>query len=201
LRRKSAEDRKAEIVDACLVLAYRLGPDRMTTGDVAREVGLTQAGIFRHFASKQALWQAVAEAITVRLTAAWDRALASDAPAEARLRALIGAQFDQISAMPAMPAILFSRELNVDNHALREAIRACLMSFQAHVVALLEQMRRDGRLRPGLAPEDAAVFLISLIQGLAIRWSLGARSFPLTEEGARLLDQMLALMHEPEDGG
>ena len=57
-------------------------------------------------------------------------------------------------------------------------------------------MQRAGRLRPGLAPTDAAVVLTSLIQGLAIRWSLGARNFSLSVEGERLFDIQLSLMSQ-----
>ncbi|WP_114966359.1 TetR/AcrR family transcriptional regulator [Alkalilacustris brevis] len=197
-RRKPAEDRKAEIIDACLALADRLGPGRMTTNHVAQAVGVTQAAIFRHFPSKQALWLAVAESVSARLAKAWERAVASDAPAEERLKALLRAQFEQISATPALPAILFSRELNIDNPELRETFRLRLMGFQAHIIALLEEMRRTGGLRDDLVPADAAVHLTSLVQGLAIRWTLGARSFCLPEEGLRLLDTLLALMRSPK---
>ena len=134
--RKPAVDRKAEIVDACLVLADRLGPDRMTTNHVAHAVGVTQAAIFRHFPTKQALWLAVAETISDRLAAAWNQAVAIDAPPEARLKALLRAQFDQISATPALPAILFSRELNIDNPELRETIHRRLLAFQAHIMVV-----------------------------------------------------------------
>ena len=58
--RKSAQERKAEILATALRLADELGPDRLTTAAIAEAVGLTQPGIFRHFPTKQALWQAVA---------------------------------------------------------------------------------------------------------------------------------------------
>jgi TetR/AcrR family transcriptional regulator len=196
-RRKPAEVRKAEIIDACLALADHLGPDRMTTNHVAHAVGVTQAAIFRHFPTKQALWLAVAETISARLAAAWSQAIAIDVPPEARLKALLRAQFDQISATPALPAILFSRELNMDNPELRETIHRRLMAFQAHIVALLVATKREGRLRHDLQPADAAVYLTSLVQGVAIRWSLGARRFALPDEGMRLLDTLLVLMRSP----
>lgn len=194
LARKSAQDRKAEIVAACLDLADRLGPDRMTTNDVASAVGLTQPGIFRHFPTKQALWLAVAEALAARLTAAWEQAIAQADTPEGRLRALVRAQLAQIAATPALPSVLYSRELHIDNPALRVAFRARLAAFQGHLVGALRAMQAGGRLRPGLAPEDAAVFLTALVQGLAIRWSLGARDFQLAEEGARLFDIQLTLI-------
>lgn len=173
----------------------------MTTNDIAQAVGLSQPGIFRHFPTKQALWLAVAEDVSRRLNAAWDQALALADTPEARLRALILAQLQQIAATPALPMVLHSRELNIDNPALRDAFRANLAAFQGHLVATLTPMQRESRLRSGLSPADAAVFLTSLVQGLAIRWSLGARDFSLIEEGARLFEIQLSLISSKAPNG
>ena len=193
LHRKPAEDRKADIVEALLRLADQIGPDRLTTNDVAREVGVTQAAIFRHFPTKAELWSAVGEVITARLAEAWQQALAANTTPKDRLRALIAAQLRQIETTPALPAILHSRELNVDNANLRQRFRGILMQYQAHLVANLEGMIADGSMTPDVRPQDAAILLTSLVQGIAIRWSLGSRGFALQPEGLRLLDVQLAL--------
>ena len=193
LQRKPAEDRKADIVEALLRLADQIGPDRLTTNDIAREVGVTQAAIFRHFPTKAELWSAVGEVITARLAEAWQQALAANTTPKDRLRALIAAQLRQIETTPALPAILHSRELNVDNAILREKFRGLLMQYQAHLVANLEGMIADGSITPDVKPQDAAALLTSLVQGIAIRWSLGSRGFALQPEGLRLLDVQLVL--------
>ncbi|MDF1621217.1 TetR/AcrR family transcriptional regulator [Pseudothioclava nitratireducens] len=193
LQRKPAEDRKTDIVEALLRLADQIGPDRLTTNDIAREVGVTQAAIFRHFPTKAELWSAVGEVIAVRLAEAWQQALAANTTPKDRLRALIAAQLRQIEATPALPAILHSREINVDNVILRERFRGLMMQYQAHLVANLEGMIADGSMTPDVRPQDAAVLLTSLVQGIAIRWSLGSRGFALQPEGLRLLDVQLAL--------
>lgn len=197
--RKSAKDRKTEIIEALLGLADRIGPDRLTTNDIAHEIGVTQAAIFRHFPTKAELWTATGEMIANRLADAWQQAIAQGATPQARLRALIAAQLRQIEAAPALPAILHSRELNVDNPALRDRFRSLLGQYQAHLVANLSAMIRDGAIRPGITAEDAAVLLTSLVQGMAIRWSLGVRGFCLRDEGLRLLDVQLALMAPGKD--
>lgn len=207
-RRKPAADRKADIVAATLVLADRIGPDRLTTNNVAREVGVTQAAIFRHFPTKAELWAAVGEALSLRLTRAWDEALAAHtapdaAPSStphARLRALIGTQLRQIEASPALPAILHSRELGVDNTALRNSCANLVQRFHGHLVANLRALSESGALRHGLPAEDAATLLVSLVQGVAIRWTLGARNFSLPDEGLRLFDLQLALFTRDEAG-
>lgn len=192
--RKPAEDRKVEIIEALLVLADRIGPDRLTTNDIARSVGVTQAAIFRHFPTKAELWSATGEVIAARLGNAWHQAIAQSGTPKARLRALIAAQLHQIEQAPALPVILHSRELDMDNPALRHRFRHLLAQYQAHLVDTLSAMIRDGTIRPGIASEDAAILLTSLVQGMAIRWSLGARGFNLPEEGLRLLEVQLALM-------
>ena len=192
--RQSAEERKAQIVAEMLRLADEIGPDRLSTTDIARAVGLSQPAIFRHFPAKGALWLAVAEDIAARLRQDWATAEAQAVTSAARLRALIGAQLTAISETPALPSILFSRELQVDNPALRNVFRGLLGSFQDRLVAAIRDQQVGSGLRRDISPEDVAMLLTSLVQGVAIRWTLGARNFSLEQEGLRLLDVQVALL-------
>src|SRR3990167_4434943 len=70
----------------------------------------------------------------LRLAEAWQQALAANTTPKDRLRALIAAQLRQIEATPALPAILHSREINVDNVIMRERFRGLMMQYQAHLV-------------------------------------------------------------------
>ena len=192
--RKPAELRKAEIVATVLDLADRIGPDRVTTGAVALTIGVTQAALFRHFPTKATLWQAVAEHVAEGLAAAWDEALDIGGGPLVRLRALIAAQFAQIAATPALPMLLFSRELNVTNAELRATFHGKLMAFRGLLAREVSAGQKAGLLRDDVAANDAAVLLTSLVQGVAIRWALGARDFALRDEGLRLFDVQSRLL-------
>jgi AcrR family transcriptional regulator len=197
--RQSAEERKTQIVAEVLRLADEIGPDRLSTTDVARAIGLSQPAIFRHFPTKGALWLAVAEDIANRLQGSWAAAEAGAAGPHARLRALIGAQLSAISETPALPSILFSRELQVDNQALRDVFRGLLGAFQDRLVAVIRDLQAAGDMKRDVSPEDVAILLTSLVQGVAIRWTLGARGFSLPQEGLRLFDVQLAMLNAEED--
>jgi len=189
--RKSAEARKAEIVDATLRLADKLGPDRLTTETIADAVGLTQPGIFRHFPKKQDLWTAVAARVGSMMETRWKKAQSGDAPSTDRIRALIGAQLRLIQSTPAIPAILFSRELHTKNKGLRSAFFGLMSRFHKLIAGHVAQACAAGELRDDLDPDDAAFLIIGLVQGLAVRWSISGRNFDLTEEGNRLLELQL----------
>jgi AcrR family transcriptional regulator len=196
-RRKPAGQRKAEILEATMRLADEVGPDRLTADAIARAVGLTQPGIFRHFPTKQAIWQAVAEAITGRMTDAWDEVLGRPAKPVNRLAGLIQAQLRLIRATPAIPAILFSRELHVENDGLRKTFLALMGRFHRSIAGEVRRAQDTGAFRPDLDADDVAFLLIGLVQGLAVRWSLSGRAFALEAEGARLLSLQIGLLRAP----
>ena len=54
-------------------------------------------------------------------------------------------------------------------------------------------------MRSDIGAADAAIMLTSLVQGVAIRWTLGARRFSLVQEGLRLFDVQMALMRLTRD--
>ena len=190
--RKPAGIRKAEIVDAAIRLADKLGPDRLTTEAIARAVGLTQPGVFRHFSTKQALWEAVAAHIGTMMEASWHEARDTDAAALDQLRAVVAAQMRLIRSTPAVPAILFSRELHAENESLRKAFFGLMGKFRRLLADLVAKARDAGALRDDLDPEDAALLILALVQGLAVRWSVSGRAFDLAGEGSRLLELQLS---------
>ena len=197
--RKPADLRKAEIVATILDLADRIGPDRVTTGAVARAIGVTQAALFRHFPTKADMWGATADHVAETLSQAWADALAQSDDPVLGLQSLIATQLDRIAATPALPVLLFSRELNVENADLRAAFRNLLAAFHGHIVRAATAAQESGQLRRNTPATDIAVLLSSLVQGVAIRWSLGARGFPLRDEGLRLLDIQLHLLAARKD--
>ncbi len=184
--RRLAVERKAEIVAATLDLADTVGPDRLTTEAIALAVGISQPAVFRHFATKQALWVEVAEALDASMRARWQAAVEAHADPLERVRALVAAQLELVEATPAITAILFSRELNAANAPLREAFLALMQQLQATLRAAFDEAATSGRLRPGIAPADAASLVIAFLPGLAVRWSLSGKAFPLAREGLRL---------------
>lgn len=189
--RKSAEARKAEIVDAALQLAAEIGPDRLTTERLASEIGLSQPGIFRHFPTKSDIWKAVAARIADMLRENAARHSREEGEPAARVQNLVVRQLAFLAATPAIPAILFSRELHAENEELRIFFVGLMENLHRHFSALVAAEIDAGRFDKTLDPDDAATLIVALVQGLAMRWSLNARDFDLAEEGARLLKLQL----------
>lgn len=198
-QRLPAEARKAEIVASALDLADSVGPEHLTTEMIAREIGVTQPAIFRHFPKKEAIWVAVAELLRARMATAWDEAADGAASPEARLRALALAQAGVIAGTPGLVAILFSRELHVHNAPLRAGLARNQQAFHALLGEAIRQAVASGAFRASLAPTDGAFLVIGVIQSLALRWSLSEKRFDLVTEAGRLLSVLITGFRTGDD--
>src|SRR3954464_15127911 len=69
----------------------RFGPAKTTVVDVARALGVSHGSVYRHFASKAALRDAVTERWLARVSAPLAEIAAADEPADQRLRRWIDA--------------------------------------------------------------------------------------------------------------
>jgi AcrR family transcriptional regulator len=63
-RRVSGEERRRLIIEAAATLFSRQGFNGTTTREVARAAGVSEATVFKHFATKEALYAAIIEAKT-----------------------------------------------------------------------------------------------------------------------------------------
>lgn len=189
--RKSAKDRKAEIVDAVIRLSGEIGPDRLTTDQLAKEIGISQAGIFRHFPTKGKIWEAVGQRIAERVKANAESSMSPDSPPVDQLKSFVINHLDFITRTPAVPAILFSRELHAENDELRSLFANLILNRQRSFSKLIQSEIEAGMFRADLNSNDAAYLILALVQGLAMRWSLYARNFDLVGEGKRLLEMQL----------
>jgi len=187
-KRKSAQDRRAEIVQTAIHLSAQIGPDRVTTQHLADEVGVTQPAIFRHFATKGAIWTAVGDHIVAGMNGLHDGGSENaEADPHAELQRVVGHHFVHISEEPAIPAILYSRELQADNEQLREKFADVLEKRRLALTKIIRMGQARGVHRSDLVAEDAARLISEAVQGLSMRWLLEGCSYDLADAGERVL--------------
>ena len=74
------------ILDAAEEVLTRYGPAKTTVVDVARALGVSHGSVYRHFASKAALRDAVTERWLARVSDPLKKIVAENGPAPERLR-------------------------------------------------------------------------------------------------------------------
>ncbi|WP_281842433.1 TetR/AcrR family transcriptional regulator [Sinisalibacter aestuarii] len=173
-------------------LAADYGPDRVTTQHLADAVGVTQPAIFRHFATKNDIWLAVGDHIVNEMGVIHSHPVdLGGMDAHDMLHRLVGHHFVHISQNPAIPAILFSRELQTEITGLREKFATLLRERREAIEGLIRMAQANGQHDVKIVAEDVAHLVMSAIHGLSMRWLLEDRSFDLAEEGNRVIGALL----------
>jgi AcrR family transcriptional regulator len=78
--RLPAAERREAIVDAALRVFSEGSYRGTTTAEIAREAGVSEPILYRHFASKRDLYLAAIEAAWQRLRTTWEEAIATEPP-------------------------------------------------------------------------------------------------------------------------
>lgn len=100
-------DRRAEFVDAALRALSKYGPDA-SMADIAAEAGAAKPKLYRHFADKAALLDAVAERIAAILWDRLSRALDPAAPINDLITGGLHAYLDLVDEYPEPMRLLFN---------------------------------------------------------------------------------------------
>jgi AcrR family transcriptional regulator len=169
-KRLSAEQRRASIVAAATDVFSEVGYRRGTMAEVARRVGVSEPVIFQNFGSKPAVFAAVLEQATRRLTAAIEDRAAANGSVGAWLAELLAPEHLSQAHARDTHAVLFADAMSVTTEPeVSEAIRRAHRSLARTIANLLARGQAEGTVRPDLDPRAAAWWLLSLLASQGFR--------------------------------
>jgi AcrR family transcriptional regulator len=164
-RRKPAEDRRREIADAALRVVAAGGLGRFTSLAIAREVGVSDAALFRHFPSKDAIVDAAIDRVEEILFEGFPPQ--ADDPVE-RLGAFFRRRVQAVRAHPGVSRLVATDELGkAGSAAAAERVAGFRRRSTAFVRRCLEEAERGRLLAPGVHVEEASVIVLGSLLALA----------------------------------
>jgi AcrR family transcriptional regulator len=163
--RKPAEDRRREIADAALRVIADEGLGRFTALAIARQVGVTDAALFRHFPNKEAIVLAAIERVEELLLETFPP---PDDDPLLRLGTFFRRRVSVIRSRPGIARLFASEELSraapPEGVERLAKLRQRSMSF---VRACVAEAAGKGLLAPGVAAEEAALVVLGALLALA----------------------------------
>lgn len=184
---KTRERRKA-ILDAALEVFAEGGYRSGSLREVALRVGISEAGLLHHFPNKVALLEAVLERRDDRSREMVP--LDSDDP-HAALRGvvLLAAHNSTVPGVVELYCTL-SAESTAPDHPAHAYFARRYETTRAAFVRSFSTLERQGRLRDGVEPQQAAIALIALWDGLQVQWLLDRGIVDIAASLRRFIDAL-----------
>lgn len=190
--RLSSEQRRRELTDAALRVIATRGVSALSTRALADEVGLSTGAIFRHFASIDALLDAVVARVEELIEATYPPE--GLAPVE-RLERFVEARSAAVGQQLGILRLLLSEQflLALPSRGA-ERLTGCIERSRAYVRECLREGQSRGEVRDDLSAESLAPIVLGTIQMLALAPVRSKRRAPAS---SATREALFALLRPP----
>jgi len=188
--------RQQQIVDAARKLIVKYGSEHVTIRKIAKEVGVTEGAIYRHFPSKKSIMSLMADHIADNLLG--DISKAKDM-ASTRLETLDLTMKNHLSAIEQRRGLSFrviAEIITQGDKQLNKKVAETIDNYIDALRDLLAQGVASREIREGVDLHRAAQLLFGMIQGLVTIWTLNDRNFNLVERYQELWKLFLCVITE-----
>ena len=154
-------NRREEILQALAeMLESNDGSSRITTAKLAKQVGVSEAALYRHFPSKARMFEGLIEFIEESLMSRINRILDEEKDTLSRIKMVLQLVLAFAEKNPGLSRILSSHALMFENERLRERINQLFERIETS----LRQILRERMIREGKAfPVDESILATQLL--------------------------------------
>jgi AcrR family transcriptional regulator len=181
-----ADERRALTVEAVVELAGSQNPSEITTAAIAKHMNLTQGALFRHFPTKDAIWQAVMEWVAERLLARIDFAAEGVESPLAAMQAMFMSHIEFVAEHPGVPRMMFGELQRAEQTAPKRIVQTLIQRYGERLYRLIEKGKACGELSAELDTEAAVTLFIGTIQGLVMQSLLAGNVERIRDDAPRV---------------
>lgn len=167
-------ERKQQILQALAQMLEEPQPEKITTAALAQRLGVSEAALYRHFASKAQMYEGLIEFIEQALFSRINRITSEEADAARQLRAIIALLLGFAERNPGMTRVLVGEALVHENERLQARVNQLLDRLEAILRQSLRIAASQGAY-PG-QPDGSAAHANALLCFVLGRWHQFARS-------------------------
>ena len=194
VRRKSGIQRCSQILDTARDLIFNEGFSNFTIREVAGRIGISEAAIYRHFASKEELMLALLEALFTPWRAAIGKLAEEKISLGNKLEELCQLHLHHMLDERLNPVLFLSEAVNPQNQRLLEAMRFNIGFLQQSVTSMAETGKKNGQVRASLSTAALVAAVMGLLQTTVIRWTLQRNSEGLIEGAAHNMAELARII-------
>jgi AcrR family transcriptional regulator len=165
-----------EALDQALELFWRKGYEGASVSELTEAMGINPPSLYAAFGNKEGLFRKALERYAQRRTQYWDEAL--NAPtARDMVEHLLREAANFLTAECNPPGCLFVRSVMSCSDAaaaIQRELASRRAAGEAAIRARLERAREDGAMPPELDPAEFARYIMTIMEGMAVRAAGGA---------------------------
>ena len=186
--------RQQEIVEIAIRLIAEGGIQRLTMSNIAKQIGISEPAIYRHFQSKKDILLALLAQFKRRSEFHLKQAQFFESSGIILLETIFLEHAGLFVKDPPMAAVLFAEEtFRGEPQLIKEILSVMTMTYDA-IANVIERAQSRGEFRNDMPKEHLALIIQGTLRFLVKRWYLSGYSFDLRQESERVWASLKMLL-------
>ena len=181
-----SEVRRHQIVQTARKIVATQGMVFLTIQELARDVGVSEGAIYRHFKSKDEILLVLIDDIERALLGAVTDSVRPNEGILDQLKHLLQLHFSSIEKRRGVSFVVIAEALRFGDAEVKQATRQMVERYLEMVKATLQAGVESGEIDKDVDAEAAALMFFGMIQASVTLWSFSNRAHPLAQHSASL---------------
>ncbi len=180
-KRQSTFLRRKQIINTLRKLIIKYGSENVTVRRIAKEIGVSEAAIYKHFKSKKEILGFLVDYIEENLIGDIEKSVHHNNILEL-LENILRNHFSSIEQRKGVSFLVIAEIISLGDKKLNKKIFEVLNKYIGHIKDILLKGVKTGQIKQDINLDTAAIVFFSMIQGLVSIWYLSDYNFTLEQK-------------------
>jgi AcrR family transcriptional regulator len=178
--------RQQDIVNAAINIISRQGYQELTTKHLAEVVGVSEAALYRHFASKIEIIHKILEYFQSLANQAMETIHTDIPDPMLQVKAFMLNRYKLFIEHPDLARVMFSEEIFENDRSLAEHNLTIMHIHRDQLVQSIKAAQKNQEIRSDLDAAQLFRIIVGSMRLLVMQWQLSGCVMDLQKEGKRL---------------
>lgn len=190
-------DRQIEIMEAATLRIDQYGIQELTIKNLAADLGLSEAALYRHFKSKNDIMLGLLSYFIFEMKERIATIISNEksTPTE-QLKEIFASQLNTFLKKPAIVSVIFSEGIFQFNKDLSEKVSTMMELMQTYIGAIIKKGQDEGTYRELIGSATISTIIMGSMRMTVLKWKLSGHKSNLVKDGNTVLNGLLKMIEK-----
>lgn len=190
-------DRQIEIMEAATLRIDQYGIQELTIKNLAADLGLSEAALYRHFKSKNDIMLGLLSYFIFEMKERIATIISKEdnTPSE-QLEEIFASQLKTFLMKPAIVSVIFSEGIFQFNKDLSEKVSTMMELMQTQIGAIIKKGQDEGTYRELIGSATISTIIMGSMRMTVLKWKLSGHKSNLIKDGNTVLNGLLKMIEK-----
>ncbi len=178
--------RQEQIIQKSIKLIDSKGIQGFTIKNLAKEIGITEPAIYRHFDSKNEILFTMLNGFKYFMTEIFNAVLKTENNTLEKIRLVFRFLLTKFTEEPGAVSIIFADEIFKSERLLAEKISEIMKANEAMFLSLITEGQANNEIRTDVEKKYITLMIMGTFRLLVKKWEQSKYTFNLLTEGEKL---------------